>query len=133
MSGVGITDLERYRYAYKTTPFGTVMTAIGTVIAGASGKIIKVHQYTMSMEGTVAYNFCNAKPGGGTVNHGGYLNGGVVASANPAFLVTPYVPYPDYICATTQAGSALCLGTWGTTGMDGTLRIQGLYTVTDSS
>ena len=129
----GITDEQRYRLNHKCTPFGTVLTGIGTVITGTSGKIIKIHQYSISMEGTLCYNFDDTKPGGGTVNLGGYLNGGVVASPNPSFLVTPYVPYPDYLFQTTTAGSALCLGTWGTTAMAGTVRIQGLYTVTDSS
>ncbi len=130
MSGIGITDAQRYAYAYKGTPFGTVLTGTGTVITGTSGKIIKIHQYTVSMEGTVAYNFCNAKPGGGTVDHGAFLADNIATSAN---LVKPYVPYPSYLCATTQAGSSLCLGTWGTTAMAGTVRIQGLYTATDSS
>jgi hypothetical protein len=126
----GVTDEQRYNFFHRCTPFGTVLTGVGTVISGTSGKVIKLHQYTMSMEGTLAYNFCVAKPGGGTINHGAFLADNIATSAN---LTTPFVPYPNYICATTAAGSALCLGTWGTTAMAGTVRIQGLYSATDSS
>lgn len=128
----GVTDDQRYALAHRCTPFGTILTAVGTVITGVTGKIIKVHQYSISVEGTLNYNFCDAKPGGGTICHGGYASN-IISNQPDFFTSTPYVPYPDYIFQTSNAGSAVCLGTWGTTAMAGTVRIQGLYTSTDTS
>jgi hypothetical protein len=117
---------------YMTT--GTFMTAVGTLIPGVAGKVIKVHQYTISAQGTICYNLMDRIPlaGGGTVDYGGYLNGGVIASPSST-TVKPFVPYPAYLCKTITAGSALCLGTYVTAGALGTVYFQALYTASDSS
>lgn len=123
-----IKFVQQHRY----TPFGTVLTAVGTVIAGVSGKVIKVHQYSVSVQGSLVYSLNNAKPTGGTVDFGAFVAAAVTGSGCPN-IVKPFVPYPNYLCATTQQGSALCLGTYVTAPTLGTIYVQGLYTATDTS
>jgi len=117
------------QYPYKT--WGTYMTGIGTLIPGVTGKLIKLHQYSLSVAGTIAFSLNNAKPLGGTVDYGGFLTGGVIASPSSLFN-KPFVPYPGYLCATTQVGSALCLGTY-TVPTLGTVFFQAIYTDYDAT
>jgi hypothetical protein len=119
------------KHPYKTT--GTYMTGAGTLIAGITNKLLKIHQYSISAQGTIAYSLNDAKPTGGTVDWGGYLNGGVVASPNPTFVNKPFIPYPGYLCVTLQLGSALCLGTYVTAPVLGTVYFQAIYTDSDAA
>ena len=119
------------KHPYKTA--GTVMTAAGTLIFGVANKVIKVHQYSISAQGTIAYSLNDSAPTRGTVDFGGYLNGGVVASANSTFVSKPFIPYPGYLCKTLLPGSALCLGTYVTAPILGTVYFQAVYTDADAS
>lgn len=111
---------------YKTA--GTILEAAGTLLTPAvATNIIRIHQYSISANGTIVYSLNNAAPTGGTLDFGGYLNSGVVASPNPMFVNKPFVPYPGYLCKTSTVGSALCLGTYGIAPVLGTVHFQCVY------
>jgi hypothetical protein len=117
---------------YKSA--GTYLAGVGTLLSpsGPAG-IIKIHQYSISSQGTIAYMLNDSKPNGTMSDYGGYLNGGIVTSPNPSFVVKPFVPYPGYLCKTVNQGSALCLGTYVTAGALGTVYFQCVYTDSDTS
>ena len=118
------------RHPYKCA--GTFMTAAGTLIPGVAGKILKVHQYNISVLGSIAYSLNDAKPTGGTVDWGGYISSGLItnpANDNPR----PFVQYPACLCKTTNLGSALCLGTYVTAPVLGTVYFQAVYTDSDAA
>lgn len=106
---------------------GTFVTAVGTLITGVANKIIKVHQYSLHSDGTVAYTFNDNTPVGGSL-----LVGAVIASARVDGYASPFIPYPGYHFKTATAGSALCLGTLAQ-GISGTAYIHMVYTDDDAS
>ncbi len=105
---------------------GTFLTDSGTVIAGVATKAIKVHQYTLSADGTAAMAFQDGGLSRGTVG--------------PAFsvrtqggpIVSPFIPYPNYHFK-SAAGSALFLGTVIPTTMVGTAFVTVIYTDSDAA
>lgn len=123
----------QYEAGHRTKTFGTYLTACGTIVPGVAGRIIVVHHYSLSSSGTAAWSFNNAKPTGGTVHYGGYLASNVTYLADKH--VSPYIPYPGYLCKTLQLGSALCLGTYaaGFGSGAGTLFVNVVYTDSDVS
>ena len=117
------------KHPYKTA--GTYMTAAGTLIAGVTNKVLKIHQYNISALGTIDYSLNNAKPTGGTIDWGMHLEYGVAAK-DQWNIVKPFLPYPGCLCCTIQIGSALCLGTYGS-GIAGTVFFQAVYTDSDAA
>jgi len=117
------------KHPYKTE--GTFLTGVGSLIFGVTNKIIKVHQYSISVQGTLAYSLNNAKPTGGTVDFGGNISSGVQGYLTS--IVKPFIPYPGYLCKTSTLGSALCLGTYVSAPTLGTVYFQAVYTDADAS
>jgi hypothetical protein len=111
---------------YKTA--GTFLTAAGTLLQpSGTANIIKVHQYTISAQGSLVYSFNDTKPTGGTIDFGGIVSSNVSGAYAPT-IVKPFIPYPGYLCKTTTVGSALCLGTYVTAPTLGTVYFQAVYT-----
>ena len=102
---------------------GTYYTDIGTIVQTAT-KLIKVHHYRASTDGTWAFSFVDNMNGGGTVDFGWLIN-------QREGMITPFVPYPGYLLKTTTAGSALFLGSWPSVPCNGTLRLSLIYTDDD--
>jgi hypothetical protein len=103
---------------------GTIMTAVGTLVQTAS-KVIKVHQFSVATDGTLAWSFNDIKPNGGTLLNGMY-------HTQREGMVQPFIQYPGYHFKTTTAGSALCLGTYAP-GISGTAYIHIVYSDDDTS
>ena len=117
------------KHPYKTA--GTFLTGVGSLIFGVTGKLLTIHQYSISVQGTLAYSLNDAKPTGGTVDFGGNMSSGI--QGYDMSIVKPFIPYPGYLCKTLQAGSALCLGTYVTAPTLGTVYFQAVYTDADAS
>ena len=105
---------------------GTFLTASGTVLAGVATKVIKVHQYTVSSDGTVAMGFQDGGLSRGTI-------GPTFSVRNTGdAIVSPFIAYPQYVFK-TAAGSAVFLGTVIPTTMAGTAFVTLIYTDQDAS
>ncbi len=109
-------------HVYDT--LGTIMAAVGTLIQ-TPDKIVKVHQYSIYTDGTLAYTFNDTKPDGGTIDCGAVFHQRTGRDK-------PFIPYPGYHFKTFTAGSALCLGTYDS-GLSGTAYIHMVYTDDDTS
>jgi len=122
----------QYEAEHRTKVAGTILTAAGTLVYGVTGKVLKIHQYTLSVLGTAMYSFNDAKPTGGTVHFGAYISSGLLTSPKTV-AKSPYVPYPAYLMATSTKGSALCLGTYAIPPVLGTVLFNCVYTDADVS
>lgn len=105
---------------------GTFLTASGTVLAGVATKVIKVHYYTITSDGTCNMGFQDGGLSRGTVGptFGLRYQGGALNSV--------FIPYPNYHFK-TAVGSAVFLGTIIPTAMAGTAFVTLIYTDQDAS